>query len=245
MAKGKLSLLSSATTMKRIASLISRYHQLPFTAADSIPGAVMEGVLEIARGSSTRVLRTYDFVDVVDEPNGFGWQVKSTKPGTPVTWKRAKLPDAAQRRAFARTSKAAAQKVGAELIEFCNEHAVESLHKFNLDEIGYSRLIVRNNNVATYFERPLISKARPTLFKASDFTWRWTESRASATQQSSLAGYDSRERRWFSWHSENQLHFNNESAWWPQIGDPHRIDFALPTTKLSIDTVLEWLESLD
>ena len=36
------------------------------------------------------VLGTYDFVDVIKRGSKCGWQVKSTKESTPVTWKRAK-----------------------------------------------------------------------------------------------------------------------------------------------------------
>lgn len=47
----------------------------------------------IASVHQAEVLGTYDFVDVVDHSQKIGWQVKSTKKSTPVTWKRAKIPE--------------------------------------------------------------------------------------------------------------------------------------------------------
>jgi hypothetical protein len=207
----------------------------------------MEASLEIARGDGARVLRTYDFVDVIDEESHFGWQVKSTKQGTPITWKRAKIINSDERRAYARESEAAAQEVGDEIIAFCNEHAAESLRRYDLKRIGYARLIVRSNNTATYFERALISQKQPTLFNSADFTWKWTRGRpnASKEQRPALAGYDANDVRWFSWYTENQLHFNNERAWWLPEGHPNRVDFNLPTKKIETEVLLKWLESLD
>ncbi len=239
-------LLSDPATLRRIAVLIERYHRLPFSSLDSIPGAVMEAALEIARGPNARVLKTYDFVDVVDDASHLGWQVKSTKHGTPITWKRAKIRDAGNRRRYAHSSIEAAQEVGNELIAFCNNHALESLQHYELKSIGYARLIVWPNSRATYFERPLISRKQPILFRPEDFTWRWTDGRpnASKEQQGALAGYDARQVRWFSWYSENQLHFNNEKAWWLPDGHPNRLDFPLSKKKIETEVLLEWLESL-
>ncbi len=241
------SLISDVATLKRIAELITRYHQLPFSPANSIPGSVMEATLGIARGPEAEVLRTYDFVDVIDRKNHFGWQVKSTKLATPVTWKRAKIENAGQKRTDARKSPAAAQEVGNEIIAFCNKHARESLDRYDLNEIGYARLVVNPNNTATYFERPLVTMASLVLFHPENFTWEWSEARTNANkdQQPSLAAYDQKRVRWFSWYSENQLHFNNEKAWWPALGDPNRIDFNLPTTKIKLEELMGWLESLD
>jgi len=83
-------IFSSQKQLEEIKRILSKYLRLPFSG-DSIPGAVMESVLAQVR--SGRRLGTYDFVDVVSSAEECGWQVKSTKAGTPVTWKRAKLPN--------------------------------------------------------------------------------------------------------------------------------------------------------
>jgi hypothetical protein len=66
---------SSGEELEQIATILKNYMRLPFTSIN-IPGAVMEGVLGHVRKAS--VLRTYDFIDVVDSKNKIGWQIKST-----------------------------------------------------------------------------------------------------------------------------------------------------------------------
>jgi hypothetical protein len=83
-------IFSTGEELAVMARILKNYIRLPFSPIN-IPGAVMEGVLGHVRKGE--VLRTYDFVDVVDRKAGLGWQVKSTLAGTPVTWKRAKIPE--------------------------------------------------------------------------------------------------------------------------------------------------------
>lgn len=75
-----------------IADQLASFFRLPF-ATESIPGDFAEAL--IAEHYGGRVLATYDFVDVICEAEGVGWQVKSTKATTPVTWKRAKIEGSA------------------------------------------------------------------------------------------------------------------------------------------------------
>src|SRR5205814_2769173 len=84
-------IFSTQEQLDEIQRIVCNYARLPF-ALDSVPGAVMEGTLEHVR--KAKRLNTYDFVDVVNSSDRCGWQVKSTKASTPVTWKRAKIPDA-------------------------------------------------------------------------------------------------------------------------------------------------------
>jgi hypothetical protein len=86
-----MSIFSSLLELEQIERILMSYAKLPMVT-DSIPGAVMEAVLGHVRNA--RVLHTYDFVDVIDNEKGIGWQIKSTKASTPVTWKRAKIPNA-------------------------------------------------------------------------------------------------------------------------------------------------------
>ncbi len=135
-------ILSSSKEMSDIANLLCRYCLLPFTP-DTIPGAIMEGALAHVRNA--QVLRTYDFVDVIKPKDRIGWQVKSTKDKTPVTWKRAKLADAANLIKASESGAAGVQALGDVIIHFCNAHAAASMSKYALDAIGFSRLIVRDD----------------------------------------------------------------------------------------------------
>lgn len=86
-----MGIFSTNEQLDLICKILSRYIRLPFSGK-TIPGAIMEGVLAHVRDG--QVLNTYDFVDVIEPVDRVGWQVKSTKSSTPVTWKRAKIPNA-------------------------------------------------------------------------------------------------------------------------------------------------------
>ena len=216
----------------------------------NIPGQLMESILAHVREAI--VLNTYDFVDVVDIKEGLGWQVKSTKAGTPVTWKRAKIPNALDLIEVSRESDGGLQLLGDSIIEFCNDHARASLDTYQLKEIGYSRLVMRKNGYATYFERPLCSQDRPDPFDPSEFTWSWSTPKKSVKKEQlpALHGINrSTGKKWWAWHGlgENQLHFSGESAWWPREGDPHAFSFQLPADedKLSFNQFMDLFSSLD
>lgn len=146
---------SDPKQIQRICDILSRYLRLPFST-DAIPGAILEGVLAHVRGGQR--MNTYDFVDVVDRSGKVGWQVKSTKAGTPVTWKRAKIPDAESLIARSRKNEKGRQELGDAIIEFCNKHARESIVALDLNEIGYARLVAHQTGEVVYFERlPLLS----------------------------------------------------------------------------------------
>lgn len=109
--------------------------RLPFFTRGTVPGGLFEEVFAAVR--TGKVLRTYDFVDVVNVEEGCGWQLKSTREATPVTWKRAKLPEAAALINASMTSPAACQELGDAVIGMCNEHARRSLADYDLRRIGY------------------------------------------------------------------------------------------------------------
>jgi hypothetical protein len=81
---------SNKSELETISNILRGYIKLPF-AQETIPGSFMENVLAHVRNGT--VLNTYDFVDVINSEKCIGWQVKSTKDTTPVTWKRAKIKD--------------------------------------------------------------------------------------------------------------------------------------------------------
>jgi len=241
-----VTIYSSRSQLERIASLAIKFSMLPFAPSDSVPGAVMEAILAEVRDAS--VLRTYDFIDVLRANSGIGWQVKSTKAGTPVTWKRAKIPEQDRLINASRDSAVGAQQLGDAIIGFCNAHAVESLKQYGLDEIGYARLVVMSDGSAVYFERPLVSKQHPELFSPKDFVWSWsTAKRVTKKEQlSALHGrHVSSGRKWWAWHGlgENQLHFSGESEWWP-TDLSHAVKFSLPSAsnRMSMQDLIELLE---
>jgi hypothetical protein len=241
-----MSVYSEAVQLGKIRDILSSYVRLPFSG-DSIPGAIMEGLLAHVRGGQR--LNTYDFVDVVDRQNKVGWQVKSTKAATPVTWKRAKIPNAEELVKDSRNSADGLQALGDAIIHFCNRHAQESLALYRINEIGYSRLILFDDKRVVYFERLLCTRERPQLFDPIDFSWRWSEPKKTKKKEqlSALHGIHRRSgEKWWAWHGlgENQLHFSGEGTWWPKKEDTHSVTFTLPSDsdKLSVEAFLALLD---
>lgn len=242
-----MSVFSNPEQLKRIQEILTKYIRLPFSA-ETIPGAVMESVLANVRNA--QVLKTYDFVDVICQEKKCGWQVKSTKESTPVTWKRAKIPNGPALIKGSKKSSAGLQKLGNAIIEFCNEHALESLKSYDLDKIGYARLIIHENQMITYFERLLINKANTRLFDPQDFEWHWSTPKKTTKKEQlpALHGYHRHtKRKWWAWHGlgENQLHFTGEKTWWPSNGS-HSVSFSFPaeSDKLSLESFINLLATL-
>ena len=233
-------IFSTSEDLQKIRESLHTFARLPF-AGNSIPGAVMEHVLAVIRGAS--VLNTYDFVDVINRMDSIGWQVKSTKESTPVTWKRAKIPNSRTMIARSDRDKVAIQKLGDAIITFCNDHGRESLAKYSLESIGYARLIMHRNGTATYFERELITAENPQIFDPADFTWTWSKQKRTKIKEQlpALHGlHRSSGKKWFAWHGrgENQLHFSGEGSWWPSLNDPHAITFSLPSPSEKVDLAI-------
>ncbi len=245
-----MSIYSSPDSLAKIERILTRYLRLPFSD-NTIPGAIMEAVLAHVR--SGEVLNTYDFVDVIKLDEKYGWQVKSTKESTPVTWKRAKIPNALELIENSRESDEGLQKLGDAILHFCNEHAEESMKTYNLDRIGYARLIVHKNGEVTYFERQLCTKDNPIIFCPEEFEWRWSAPKKTTKKEqlSALHGiHKQTNQKWWAWHGlgENQLHFSGEGAWWPtEEADQHSLKFQMPNQaeKLTLDSFLSMLESFD
>lgn len=241
------SVFSSPEQLSKIGLILSRYIRLP-VSTDTIPGAFMEAVLAHVRGG--RVLPTYDYIDVHQPKERVGWSIKSTRSVTPVTWKRAKIANKEALIQASFESDAGLQALGDEIIEFCNAHARASLRDYNLEEIGYSRLIVFPAGEVRYFERRLCSRSQPDIFDASNFEWRWSTQKVTSAKEQlrSLHGiHKPTKKKWWAWHGlgENQLHFSGESCWWPPADDPHAITFRFPTEaeKISFDRLVDMLES--
>lgn len=242
-----MTVFSTSAQLRRIATLASKFMALPF-ANDSVPGAVLEAILAEVRDAT--VLKTYDFIDVVKAHQGIGWQVKSTLESTPVTWKRAKIPDKEALIAASRRSAKGVQQLGDAVIECCNKHAVESLNNYGLDQIGYARLLVRRGGKALYFERTLVTKAAPQLFDPKQFEWKWSKSKKALKKEqlSALHGIHVESgRKWWAWHGlgENQLHFSGETEWWPQ-DMAHAVEFTLPLAldRMSMQDLIELLDGV-
>lgn len=194
----------------KIGRVLSTYMRLPLSS-DTIPGAIMEALLAHVRQGV--VLGKYDFVDVIKPGSKCGWQVKSTKESTPVTWKRAKIPMREKLISASRKSKGGLQALGDAIIDFCNAHVQASLDTYELEQIGYCRLIVHADGQVTYFERLLATRQRPQLFAPSDFVWKWSQPKETKKKEQlqALHGiHKTTNKKWFAWHGlgENQLHFS-------------------------------------
>jgi hypothetical protein len=250
-----MTVYSSKEKLEKIAHYLIAYMKIPYFQDDTIPGKIMEKI--IAMVHSAKQLTTYDYVDVVIEGKT-GWQVKSTKFASPLTWKRVKLANQVALIKSSENSEKGCQALGDAIIDFCNAHAQESFDKFELEEIGYSRLIMFKDNTAIYFERLLCGKNNPLIFNKEDYTWAWSiqKNTAKKEQLTALHGtYIKTNEKAFAWHGrgENQLHFSGEGDWWPEVkmpskigeinfsDDGHAIAFKLSADKVNWDKLTEFL----
>ena len=220
----------------RITKLVQSTLRLPYF--DSLPGAALEEILAHVYGG--RRTGTYDFADVVNEDTRTGWQVKSTRHSTPVTWKRAKLPDKESLINESHTP-SGAQMLGDAIIRFCNHAAKESIEKYELYSLKYARLIDYMDGRLTYFERTLPISGN--VFNPRDFTWSWSRQRTAKKEQlSAFHGiHVNLGRAWFAWHGrgENQLHFKGERHWWPAETSSNRRDFSRVGDTLSVSDLAD------
>lgn len=206
---------SDLKQLQQIEKTLTGYLKLPFSG-DSVPGALLEEVVANIRNG--KVLNTYDFVDVLNIKNKVGWQVKSTKASTPVTWKRAKIPNSKKLIENSYNTAKDMQLLGDSIINFCNGHAIESMQTYGLDVLGYARLIVHKDNKITYFERVLCTKEEPNIFNKNDFIWNWSTPKKTIKKEQLPALHAINihtKEKWFAWHGlgENQLHFSGEKVW--------------------------------
>ena len=240
-------LFSSKEELKKIKSILTSLLRLPLTD-ESIPGEIMERVFSHVRGAS--VLKKYDFVDVVDRDRRIGWQVKSTLSSTPVTWIRCKIPDKENLIIESQRSEEGMARLGRAILGYCNDHILQSgFEKYDLEHIGYIRLIVTPGRGIRYFERHLCSAERPVLFNPDDYVWRWSKQKETKGKEQlpALHGYrmiGGKEVKYWAWHGrgENQLHFAGESAWWPATDGLHQMSFEFPASgKLDFDGLIRVL----
>jgi hypothetical protein len=234
---------STPLELQAIGNFWASYGRLPFSRAE-IPGGILEWL--IAQVHSGEVPPTYDFIDVVDRGSRVGWQIKSTKADTPITWKRVKIPNQSNLIKGSQRSPQGRQILGDTLIDFCNAHARESFVRYPIDFIGYARLVIHADGGITYFERQLCTREEPMIFRKEDFIWRWSEPKRT-TKKEQLSALHGIHRdtgvKWFAWHGrgENQFHFTHEKAWWPTDGDTHAITIssAMGADKMTLGEFLE------
>ena len=240
-------IFSTDEELKQISSIIKQYLRLPFSKG-AIPGSVMEAALGYVRGAEIK--QTYDFVDVVKPESRVGWQVKSTKVDTPLTWKRAKIPNSDELIKASRLGPKAIQHIGDSIINFCNKHAQDSITEYELDFIGLARLIVRPDGDLIYYEKLLCSADNPRIFDPAEFLWEWSAPKSAGKKEQLAALHGTHiptGAKWWAWHGqgENQLHFKGEKLWWPQIGDQNAIHIERTQTEpISMQTFVEMLEKI-
>lgn len=236
---------SSKNQLQQIANILTGYLRVPF-ARNNVPGELVENVIGFVRNGD--VLNTYDFVDVINTHEKVGWQVKSTKALTPVTWKRAKIPNSNELIKESERTKEGTQRLGNAIIRFCNENIKRSMEKHSLEEIGFSRLIVHASGKLTYFEKLLCSLEQPEVFYEDDFSWEWPSPKETVIKEQlpALHGWHTpTQKKWFAWHGrgENQLHFSGEKYWWPTTG-ANKIEFNFPETRLSQEEFMKILSDI-
>lgn len=252
-----MAVYSTKEELEKIANYLIAYMKIPYFQDDSIPGKIMEKIISLVHEADQ--LPTYDYVDVV-KAGHHGWSIKSTKEDTPLTWKRAKISNKSKLIEASLKSDDGLKVLGDAIIDFCNSHAVESMNKFKLTDICYSRLIVLHDNTAIYFERMLCNKTNPVIFKKEDYKWEWSIQKEAKKKEQLTALHGKNihtGKKAFAWHglSENQLHFSGEKDWWPDIemptksgdinysADCHAIAFKLDTFKVDWDKLVEFLNN--
>lgn len=250
-----MKIYSTPDQLKKIAHYLTAYMRIPYFQDDTIPGKIMEKIVSLVHGGEQ--LATYDYVDVCI-PGKVGWQVKSTKDNTPLTWKRAKIANSDALIKESEKGEPGLRKLGNAIIDFCNSHAEESIKLYKLDEIGYSRLIMFGDGTALYFERLICTKETPQIFASGDYEWHWSTPKNTIKKEQlpALHGiHKATGRKAFAWHGkgENQLHFSGEKDWWPEIEMPtkvgeinfsrdgHAMAFKLPSEKVSWDDLTSFL----
>lgn len=242
-------LYSTSAQLQEVSDLVRNFLRLPF-GFRSVPGNLLEALVEVTRGSGTERLRTYDFVDVINRSERIGWQVKSLDADTPVTWIRGKLPGKQSLILASFESEEARQALGDAILDYCNAHTAASLEKYRLERIGYIRLINYGNHFR-YFERALIDADAPILFDPAEYDWHWSEPKVTKKKEQLPALHGTHTRtgvKHFAWHGqgENQLHFSGERTWWPAASYPYSTEFPAPAEgeMVSLETLAEWLASL-
>ena len=242
-------LYSTPTQLLELSDLVRNFLRLPF-GFRSVPGNLLEALVEVTRGSGTERLRTYDFVDVINRSEKIGWQIKSLDADTPVTWIRGKLPGKQSLIEASFESEEARQALGDTILNYCNDHARASMEKYGLEQIGYIRLINYGTRFC-YFERALIDTENPILFRPAEYNWLWSEPKVTKKKEQLPALHGTHLPtgvKHFAWHGqgENQLHFNGEKAWWPAADYPYSREFPIPTEgeRVSLETLAEWLSTL-
>ena len=221
--------------MEQLIRKIQTYSRLPYIQ-DSIPGSILEAILADHYGITN--LNTYDFVDDIDSKNKLGYQVKSTKESTPITWKRAKIPNKKYLIEQSFLDAKSIQTLGDKIIDYCNENALASIKKYKLEKINYARLIVFSDNTGAYFEKEIWSQNKPYLFDKNQFKWIWSKKRINNKKEQlpALNGiHIETGEKWFAWHGqgENQLHFCAERLWWPN----NLVRFPLFVNSISLDDI--------
>ena len=250
-----MTIYSNKDELEKIAHYLTAYMRIPYFQDDTIPGKIMEKIIAMVHGAEQ--LATYDYVDVV-KTGKVGWQVKSTKSSTPLTWKRAKIANRTSLISDSEKSTDNCKKLGDEIVDFCNSHAKHSLDKYQLDEIGLARLIMFKDNTAIYYEKQLCTKTKPEIFLKEDYVWKWSKEKQAGKKEQLTALHGTNvktNKKAFAWHGrgENQLHFSGEGSWRPDIEKPtkvgeinfsndgHAIAFKLSTDKVDWDKLTDFL----
>lgn len=227
-----------------LAEYFSLFLKLPWTG-NSIPGQIVEQIVALV--NTAEVLNTYDFVDVVKR-NDTGWQVKSTKESTPVTWKRAKIENKEELIRKSHESTEGMKQLGEAIINFCNNHVKKSIERYNLKKINYARCIIFENRSVKYFERELCSLSRPSLFDPDDFYWDWSREKETIRKEqlSALHGFSKQtNKKVWAWHGlgENQLHFSGERSWWNDGNNLIEITIDNPPPRFSYQDFFDALKN--
>lgn len=139
-----------------------------------------------------------------------GIQLKSTMQGTNhVIWRRASVPDKSDKIVTSRTSSAARNRLGSELLANLNQSKFSSLERHECNTFKVFHVKFYHGDVVEVVECDM----GHILFPTTSFYWEWsTPTRGSAVL---YARHRVTHEPWFCWNGNSGNHFAiiNEKAW--------------------------------
>jgi len=213
---------STPTQLENIVTGVKRYYTSPY-ALEFISGKVFEII--VADAHNTKPTNTQDFADVIC--GDYAVQCKAGRDNKDMIWKRISLPDELVRESL--HSDSISNDLGKLLLDRVNARASDSLAKYNVTKLAYSRLITHKNKLFTYFEKSLNNP----IFDRDMFQWKWSTPQ-KRKDKPALHGFW-RSVLVFSWQglSGEQFRFNAEHLWWPK--EDQRITFSIPHEWCELD----------
>lgn len=154
-------------------------------------------------------------VDIKYGPVGI--QLKSTMQHTKhIVWRRASIPDKADRIIASRENETARDRLGISLLHNLNQAKTKSLEQHDCTHFSIFHIKFYEGDIVEVIECNIGTN---TLFRTLDFNWEWSTPRRGSP---ALYGFHVQTGQpWFCWNGNAGNHFCiiNERAWMESISD--------------------------